>query len=151
MNCEYQEQVAVVNWCRANGIEAKSSLSGIYIKHQQTKITMKSLGIESGDPDLFFPYAKCGFHGLYIEMKRSAIYGSYKTDEAQIACLKRYNERGYLAVFGIGFDETVKIIEGYMNETLTELDIQEMIEKINRIELEKVKGKRTRSKKNVAK
>ncbi len=148
MNCEEQEQIAIVNHCRVIGVDIIPSFSGIYIKHKTTKTTMKSLGMKQGDPDFYFPYAKCGFHGLFIEMKRSSIYGKCETTKEQVATLKIYNERGYLAVFGIGFDETIKIIEGYMNETLTQSDIQTMIDKIDTV---KVKGEKTRSRKNVSK
>ena len=72
-------------------------------------------------PDLLIFEPRNGFNGLFIEIK---IKSPFKKNgeilknehlEGQYATIQRLNELGYMAWFGVGFDECVKIIEKYMS------------------------------------
>lgn len=75
-----------------------------------------------GFPDLFIAQPNDEFHGLFIELKASTIYkkdGSLKSNEhveKQDKFLTNLKQRGYFACFGIGFDETKKIIDNYLKK-----------------------------------
>ena len=77
-----------------------------------------------GYPDLFIALPKGGFAGLFIEIKTEKANpfkkdGSLKSNEhteRQAEVLKALNEVGYAALFSSGVDETIKVIESYINQ-----------------------------------
>ena len=93
------------------------------------KMTMwqakKNKAIQSGKswPDLFIAEPRGEYSGLFIEIKTSLakVYKkdmSFKKDEhieAQSGMLDRLYEKGYLAVFGCGFDECIRIVNDYLS------------------------------------
>lgn len=80
-----------------------------------------------GYPDIFIPKMKKNaidgvYGGLFIEFKRSETkiltkQQKYATPhlEQQSKFLSKLCNLGYYAVFGVGFDDTIKIIKDYMN------------------------------------
>lgn len=81
----------------------------------------KFLGGEKGTPDLFFPYARNGKHGLFIELKTEdrKVFGKLgqilknDTHEAQADTLERLRNRGYVAEFAFGFEGFKTLIDSY--------------------------------------
>lgn len=71
-------------------------------------------------PDLFIAEPRNGWHGLFIELKTESPYkadGHLKSNEhlqEQYAMLKRLQERGYMATFGIGFDHARQTLDAYL-------------------------------------
>ena len=62
------EQEALIMYCDLAGIPV------VHIPNEGKRSTaygarMKRIGLRSGFPDLFFPVARGGFHGLFVEMK----------------------------------------------------------------------------------
>ena len=72
---------------------------------------LKQEGVRRGVPDLSFPCARGGYHGLYIEMKRR--HGGRVSIEqtAFIAALRR---GGYKAEICHGCDEAFQVFNDYM-------------------------------------
>jgi len=83
-----------------------------------------------GLPDLFIAKPmmdkyidKLGYNGLFIELKRDGKSpylkdGSLSSNEhvqEQYAILKRLEEQGYKAVFAVGAEEAIKIIDEYLS------------------------------------
>ncbi len=106
---ETQEQGIVVEYCERWGVEV------VHIPNEgkrtlATGRKLVRLGLRSGFPDLFFPYAKKGFYGLFIEMKRKK--GS-KVSSAQKKWIATLNKQGYLAVICYGSEEAINVINGY--------------------------------------
>lgn len=72
--------------------------------------------------DLFIAEPRNGYHGLFIEVKRASsnpfkLDGTLKTDKhlfEQNNTLEGLCRRNYLAVFGVGFDQTISIIDNYL-------------------------------------
>jgi len=77
-----------------------------------------------GYPDLFIALPKGNFAGLFIEIKTDKANpfkkdGTLKANEhteRQAEVLKALNEVGYAALFSTGVDETIKVIESYLNQ-----------------------------------
>jgi len=70
-NCpsEFQEQCKLVVWLRKKRIVHHHSPNGMKSSyHEGAKF--KRLGTMPGFPDIIIPYARKGYHGLYIELKR---------------------------------------------------------------------------------
>jgi hypothetical protein len=82
----------------------------------------KAIQHSKGYPDLFIAEPRANFHGLFIELKPEGTK-LYKRDgypltphiAEQIECLNQLDSRGYAVGFGIGFENTTKIITNYLN------------------------------------
>jgi hypothetical protein len=81
----------------------------------------KRLQSGKGYPDLFIIEPRGGYSGLFIELKDTPIYkrdGSLRASEhlaEQQACHDILVDKGFAACFAVGFDESVDIINNYMN------------------------------------
>ena len=73
---EHDEQVSLFQWA--------AHMSGKYpelrlmyaipnggLRNAVVARKLKAEGVKAGVPDIFLPAARCGYHGLYIEMKRT--------------------------------------------------------------------------------
>ena len=84
-------------------------------------VQMKALRSSRAIPDLIILHPSNGFAGLIIEIKVnvSDVYkknGMIKTNQhilEQSEMLKRLSSLGYVAEFGIGFDDCKQIIDSY--------------------------------------
>lgn len=72
---------------------------------------MKNEGLRRGVPDLFLDVARCGYHGLRIELKR--IRYSRRLPE-QKEWILRLNSYGYAAAFCYGWTEAWELIHAYL-------------------------------------
>lgn len=82
----------------------------------------KNLQSDPGFPDVFIAEPRPGYHGLFIELKRS--HGDvYKRDgsfvanrriQAQARMLERLNRLGYKALFACGFDQAKAEADKYL-------------------------------------
>jgi hypothetical protein len=73
---------------------------------------MKALGMRKGVCDVFWPLARGGYHGLFIEFKRQK--GGRVTDE-QREFMELVSSAGYRAVVAKGNLAAQDIILGYFN------------------------------------
>lgn len=113
--------------------------AGVRLTMNQAVIR-KSLQSGKGWPDMFIAWPttikkKDGttkhYCGLFLELKKegTTIYAtkgprkgklvSNEHIQHQAAVLNSLNEAGYLALFGVGFDQCQKIIDGYMGKPQT--------------------------------
>lgn len=76
----------------------------------KTAAILKRCGVKAGVPDLVLPVARCGYHGLYIELK----VGKNRTSKNQDTWLENLNAQGYKAVVCYGFNETTNMILRYL-------------------------------------
>lgn len=82
----------------------------------------KKLHPTRGYPDLWIAEPKGKYHGLYIEIKKEGESpfkkdGTLKKDQhlyEQQTMLERLEFRGYKAVFGVGPEEIIGIIDEYL-------------------------------------
>lgn len=75
---------------------------------------LKLQGVKPGVPDLMLPVPRGGYHGLFIELKRTKGGRASEEQRAWIRSLKRL---GYEAVICRGWEEAAETIKGYLTET----------------------------------
>lgn len=114
---ELQHQQCVIKWGQQPKVRAKwPELALLYHIPNERHCTpvqgkqLKRAGVRSGVPDLCLPVARCGYHGLYIEMKAK---GGRTTEEQRWWCAK-LNEQGYLCVTCWGWESAVQVLENYL-------------------------------------
>lgn len=97
--------------------------SGMFQKSWGAKIMLKNNRSKHAQLDIIVLHPMRGFHGCIIELKREGekIYkkdGAFKDKHAeeQTESLKHLHSQGYEAVYGIGYEDTIKIIDNYLNQ-----------------------------------
>lgn len=120
---EHQIQVECVRWFRLaypklrifaipNGGQRNAAVAG----------KMKAEGVTAGVPDLFIPVASNGFHGLWIEMKRSDIGKNGKLinkgtlSDVQKDMMTFLVGQGYAVFVAYCFDDFRGIVKAYFDE-----------------------------------
>lgn len=73
----------------------------------------KAQGVKAGVPDIFLPCARGGYHGLYIELKRTK---GGKISAAQKEWIDALRGQGYKVIVCYGFDEAKEVIISYLEE-----------------------------------
>lgn len=71
----------------------------------------KTQGVKAGVPDICLPCARGGYHGLYIELKRTK---GGKLSAAQKEWIDALRGQGYKAIVCYGFDEAREVIISYL-------------------------------------
>lgn len=66
-------------------------------------------------PDLMIFEPRGGYHGLFIEIKRDDKLVKSDHTKRQGECHTELVTKGYLATFGLGFDQCKKIIDFYLH------------------------------------
>ena len=110
---EAQEQAAVIEYCRYRNILVYHVPNGGY-RNAREAANLKRQGVSPGVPDLCFPFARCGFHGLYIEMKTK----TGRATDKQLNWLNRLRHEGYAAFIARGSGQAIDLIEQYIAGTL---------------------------------
>lgn len=113
---ETEEQQALFEWAKLNerSIPELSLMFAIPNggkRYRKTACTLKAEGVKPGVSDIFLPVARCGFHGMFIEMKRKR--GGKLSDE-QRYFIATVTQQGYLAIVPEGWEEASKWILGYL-------------------------------------
>jgi len=107
-----------------------SDLSGAGRLTMGQAVALKSLRSGRAFPDLQIMEPRNGYHGLFIEIKPEDVKllkahpvdsegnVNYATPHIreQAEMLEKLSERGYMAVFGIGFDDIIKILDNYLKK-----------------------------------
>ena len=83
----------------------------------------KSLNRHRGFPDLFICEPRNGYSGLFIELKKQGTKLFLKDGKTLVAnehiqeqreMMIKLCQKGYAAVFGVGFDEVKQIVDTYL-------------------------------------
>ena len=113
---ESGHQEAIIEWCGWN-MQHYPELELLYHvpnggkRDKATATALKRQGVKAGVPDLVLPVARCGYHGLYIELKAPG--GSVQKSQKEF--IKRLGQQGYLAVICYGWQDTVQLIGNYLD------------------------------------
>lgn len=117
--CEEDEQAAIFDWARfCSGRLPELGLlyhipnGGLRSKAEAGKFQRG--GVKAGVPDICLPVARCGFHGLYIELK--TIHG--RISDRQLEWNKNLKLQGYCSMVCFGADEAISFIEKYIKGAL---------------------------------
>ena len=110
---EQEEQIRASVWMDKMGIAHHHSPNGGF-RDAREGAKFKRMGTSAGYPDFVLPYARKGYHGLYIEVKRR--YGG-KLSEAQIYWRDLLIREGYAWYEAKGADQCIKIVQNYLGMT----------------------------------
>lgn len=128
---EHDLQKAVIKYMKLQhpDIFINGSMGGIYIKHHSQRLKAKQCGYRKGFPDLFV-YEQRIIDGkikggLAIELK---VKGNYAT-QVQRRTLEELQTRNFHAQVCTGFDQTIEVIEWYINSSIPDIDINYTIKK----------------------
>lgn len=117
---EHQEQEALFQWAawasaghpELNLLHHNPMGSGAAFGSKTFRLALARRGGKGGVPDLFLPVARCGFHGLWIELK----VGKNKPSKNQLWWLNELAGQGYKAVVCYGWesakDEILRYLKG---------------------------------------
>lgn len=76
---------------------------------------LKDEGLKKGVPDICLPVARCGYHGMYIELKK--IKGG-RVSKEQSEWINKLQEQGYAAFVCHGWKNAWTIIKLYLEGEL---------------------------------
>lgn len=110
---EHQEQCAVIQWCDQHPIAKHIfAIPNGSNKSPAAAAKFRREGLRSGVPDLFLPVARSGYHGLFLEMKRTKNAKPSKEQEEWVNYLIYLD---YLAKVCYGADEAIQAIKDYLS------------------------------------
>jgi len=88
-------------------------------RHPAVAAKLKAEGVKAGIPDVCLPVARCGYHGLYVELKKPK---GGKTSPDQHRWASDLGEQGYRAVVAYGWVMASQIITNYLEGSEGEHD-----------------------------
>lgn len=90
-------------------------------RNKVTAAILKSEGVTSGVPDLFFAFPSAGCSGLFLEMKRRDATAS-KVTRAQRTKLVEFSDAGYACAWAAGADAGLAAIDRYLTTDTWKLE-----------------------------
>lgn len=110
---EAEEQRAVIDYCRWKHPDVLIfHIPNGGSRDAREAHNLKLQGVVPGVPDLCMPVPKKGYHGLYIEMKRSG--KGARVSENQKEILAYLQSQGYVAKVCYGATEAINTINEYL-------------------------------------
>jgi hypothetical protein len=115
-------QSAFFSWCAAMSrqmpeLDLMHSIPNGAHKSRFAQRLYKATGLKSGVPDVSFPVARCGFHGMYIEFKTS----TGRTSPAQKVWIASLREQGYLVPLCRDWKRAADIVTAYLKGDIQSL------------------------------
>lgn len=112
---EYTEQCTLLEWCAwASGeipeLDLLYAIPNGEKREKRTGARLKRMGVKAGVPDLFWPVARRGKHGLYLELKADA---TRKPTPAQIEMGRRLIQQGYTVMVAYGWEQAAAFLLDY--------------------------------------
>ncbi|MBR5948236.1 MAG: VRR-NUC domain-containing protein [Clostridia bacterium] len=108
MQREAIEQEAIVQYCTLKRYPMFAIPNGGR-RDAKEAMYLKRSGVQPGVPDMMFPVARHGKHGLFIELK----VGRNKPTASQERWLEQLNKAGYLAKVCWGSAQAIELINWY--------------------------------------
>lgn len=119
-NCptEEWEQITLMRWVKLNEARCPQLKLLFHVpnggkRNAREAARFKEAGVKPGVPDLFLPIASNGYHGLFIELKRTK---GAVVSPAQERWLHDLAGQGYAAVVCRGWQEAADEIMRYLND-----------------------------------
>lgn len=107
---EADEQAVLVRYCDLKGIPFFHIPNERGSRNIVDMGRLKGQGVKPGVPDLMFPVARGGHHGMFVEMK----YGRNQPTDSQRRWLDRLTAEGYLCAVCWSADEAISTVDAYM-------------------------------------
>ena len=111
---EHQEQVKLVTWLAKENILHFAIPNG-GSRHKLEAVKFKREGVKAGVPDIFIPYARKCWSGLFIEMKRQR---GGRLSEAQRFWFEKLSRNGYCVRMCVGGDDAIEQVQKYFREAM---------------------------------
>lgn len=109
---EHAEQVTLIDWYDMQYKDkALFAIPNGGKRNMVTALKLKAEGVRPGVPDLMLAKVSSGYHGLFIELKRTK---GGSTSKEQKQWLQYLNRAGYRAVVCKGWLEAKEVIECYL-------------------------------------
>lgn len=105
------EQTKVIRYCEMRNYIVYAVPNGGK-RNAKEAYFMKLSGTKAGVPDLCFPAARRGYHGMYIEMK----WGKNKTTPAQDEWITQLIQNGYYVRVCYCFEDAKNVIDWYFDK-----------------------------------
>ena len=123
MPTESAEQQALFHWAALNERRYPELRMLHHIpnggkRNIATARRLKAEGVKAGVPDICLPVARCGCHGLYIELKRGK---GFRVTELQMAWIQDLAREGYSVHVCVGWEAAARAIEGYLRGVDTDI------------------------------
>ena len=115
---EDQEQIALFNWAAWMSKTKWPELAMMYhvpnggYRNKAEAGRFRAQGVKSGVPDIVLPVARGGYHGLYIELKRTV---GGRVSEEQREWLGKLNAQGYYTAVCKGWEEASHVVRSYLD------------------------------------
>lgn len=113
---EFNTQTKIFRWSRLMTRKypelalLNPSLSGVPL-NKGAAYKAKQAGMVKGYPDMFLPAPKGKYSGLFIELKENKNTATFE----QKWWIEQLRNQGYKAEVTKGFDQTINLIEEYLN------------------------------------
>lgn len=113
---EAQEQAVIFRWtelaaARMPEVKLLFAIPNGGSRHQIEAVHLKEQGVKAGVPDMCLPVPRGGYHGLWIELKRTQ-GGRLRQEQAD--WLHALQAQGYCALVCKGADSAIKLIYKYL-------------------------------------
>lgn len=114
---EEEEQITLFRWAEWMAQVRWPELAMMYhvpnggYRNKAEAGRFRAQGVKSGVPDIVLPVARGGYHGLYIELKRTV---GGRVSEEQREWLDRLTAQGYYTAVCRGWEAAKGVIEGYL-------------------------------------
>lgn len=115
---ESGEQMAVFQWAALNK-NRHPELRWLYAipngggRSARQGAILKAEGVKPGVSDICLPVARHGFHGLYIEMKKTkGVPSDVRTEQREFITF--VTAQGYYAEVAFGWEMAIRILERYL-------------------------------------
>lgn len=114
---EEEEQTWLFEWAERQknvypGLELMYHIANEGKRSQTGGRSLVRQGLKKGVPDICLPVARGGYHGMYIEMKRTK---GGKLGDDQRQWLSALTQQGYYAVLCKGWEQAKDEIAAYMS------------------------------------
>ena len=120
---EHDIQCGCVTWFRVRyPREIIFAIPNGGARNVATGVALKEEGVLAGVPDLMVLSARGGYHGLFVEMKKSSVgvrgqlVGRGHLSAVQKELFPRIEEKGYKIEVCYSFDDFEKVVTEYMNQ-----------------------------------
>lgn len=112
---EDNEQITVISWCKVMEHQWPELALIHHIPNggkrgKAEAVRFRAMGVLPGVADLFLPVPRCGYHGLYIEMK--ALNGRVSPDQKKF--LTATSGQGFCCCVCFGADAAIAVLTQYM-------------------------------------
>ena len=110
---EHQEQVAFFEWWQVWGRDLPYTPFAIPnggARHIVAAKKLKSEGVRAGTPDVFIPWPRNGYHGLFLEFKRKM---GGTVSPAQKDMIANLRSVGYAVEVVKGWEAAAEIVKKY--------------------------------------